>query len=64
MTIKTTCILLDEIYALAHILTQLFEEAENNGVYVNPHAVTRIGNMIASNIIEISESFHDKHRPP
>jgi len=58
------CILIDEIYALAHILSLLFEEVESNDIHVNPHAVTRIGEMIASNIIQISECFHEKHKPP
>jgi hypothetical protein len=47
--------LLDEIYALAHILRLLFEVMENIDIHVNPHAVARFGRMIAGNALRINE---------
>lgn len=49
------CDLLDEIYALAHVMCLLFEVKENERIRVNPHAVARFGKMIAANSILISE---------
>ena len=47
--------LLDEIYALAHVMRLLFEIKEDAGIRVNPHAVARFGRMIAANSIQINE---------
>ncbi len=55
-------VLIDETYAMAHILSLLFAEAENVFIRINPNAVARIGEMMASNIMQISEFFHDN--PP
>ena len=49
------CDLLDEIYALGHMMQLVFENKENEGIHVNPHAVARFGNMITANIIKINE---------
>lgn len=61
---KDISVIIDETYALAHVLNLLFEQVEGNDIKVNPHAVARIGEMMTSNIIRISEFFHDNHQPP
>ncbi len=59
---KEISVLIDETYAMAHVLSLLFEQVENNDIKVNPHAVARIGEMMTSNIMQISQFFHDN--PP
>ncbi len=49
------CDLLDEIYALAHVMGLLFEVKEDSEIRVNPHAMARFGRMIAANSIQINE---------
>ncbi len=63
MSKKTICALIDEIYALAHVLNLLFEQVENAEITVNPHAVAAIADRIASDITRISQCFHDNHPP-
>ena len=58
------CALIDEIYGLAHVLYLLFNEAENAGLTINPHAVASIAGRIAADIVEISHWFHDHNNPP
>ena len=64
MNKRTICTLIDEIYALAHVLNLLFEQVENADINVNPHAVAAIADRIAVDIIRISQCFHDNHHPP
>ncbi len=64
MNKSNICTLIDEIYALAHVLNLLFKEVENAQMNVNPHAVAAIADRIASDIIRISQSFHDSPHPP
>ena len=64
MNKQKICALIDEIYALAHVLHLLFEQVENAEITVNPHAVAAIADRIASDIICISQCFHDHHHPP
>lgn len=52
---ENICDLLDEIYALAHVMRLLFEIKEDAEIRVNPHAVARFGRMIAANSIQINE---------
>ncbi len=59
---RKVSVLIDEIYAMAHVLSLLFEQVENIDIKVNPHAVARIGEMMTSNIMQISQYFHDN--PP
>lgn len=56
--------LIDEIYALAYIISLLFEEVENADIRVNPHAVARLGKMITDNVVRISELLPDKYHDP
>jgi len=60
---ETICDLLDEIYALAHVMRLLFEIKEDAEIRVNPHALSRFGKMIAANIIQINEALHNQHNP-
>ncbi len=64
MNKRKICMLIDESYALAYALNLLFEEVENADIKVNPHAVAAIAERIASNIIHISQCFHENHPPP
>jgi DNA-binding transcriptional regulator WhiA len=57
---ETICDLLDEIYALGHMMQLVFETKENAGIQVNPHAVARFGNMITANIIKINEALDNE----
>ena len=59
---EKVCDLLDEIYAIGHIMQLVFENMENSQIRVNPQAVARCGKMIAANIVEITEVLHD--HPP
>ncbi|MDY6904549.1 MAG: hypothetical protein SWH61_07670 [Thermodesulfobacteriota bacterium] len=61
---ETLTALIDETYALAHVLNLLFEEVENAGINVNPHAVAAIAGRIADNIVNISHRLHDNGKPP
>ena len=63
MNNEAVCALVDETYALAHVLGLLFEQVENAEIIVNPHAVAAIANMIAVNIKMISQSFQENHPP-
>jgi len=56
---KTICDRIDEIFALAHILSLLFEVVEDQSIRVNLHAVARIGKMIEFNIIRITQYFNE-----
>lgn len=56
--------LIDEIYALAHIISLLFEHVENADIRINPHAVARLGEMIADNVVRIAELLPDKYHDP
>ena len=47
--------LLDEIWAMAHVMRLLFEIKQDIEVRLNPHAITRFGKMIAANIVRINE---------
>jgi len=60
---ETICDLLDEIYALAHVMRLLFEVMEDTGIDVNPHAVARFGRMIAANSIQIDDALHEQCNP-
>ncbi len=64
MNKRKICMLIDESYALAYALSILFEEVENSDIKVNPHAVAVIAKRIASNIIHISQCFHEHHPTP
>ena len=61
---KEISVLIDEAYAMAHVLNLLFEQVEDAEINVNPHAVARLTEMMASNIMQISDYFHDNHQPP
>ncbi len=55
--------LMDEIYALAHVLSLLFEQVENAAIKVNPHAVACMTKVISGHIQKISQHFYDMHPP-
>ena len=63
MNKEAVCALIDETYALAHVLDLLFEQVENAEIKINPHAVASIANVIAVNIKMISQYFHEDHPP-
>ena len=50
---------IDEIYALAHLMSLVFDQVENMKIHINPHAVSRCCKRIAENIIRISEFFNE-----
>ena len=56
--------LIDEIYALAHIMGLLFEQVEEAEIRVNPHAVACFGKMITCNVIKLIELLHDEYDDP
>lgn len=64
MDTRSVCILIDEIYAMSHLLCLLFCEVEDAAIRVNPHAVARIGKMIETDIREISEKLDESGYPP
>ena len=57
------CDLVDEIYALAHVLNLLFEQVEDAEINVNPHAVAAIARRIAEDTGQISLFLHDSVHP-
>ena len=61
---RTVFVLIDEIYAMAHVLSLLFDQVENTGIRVNPHAGARLGKMISTNALRLNERIPGKDQSP